>query len=184
MNNKTKSLGAIGLIIGGLLLAIVMFVLFLNQQKEIIRLNDESEELNQQLAAKSIEFEELYVDCLEKTKELEGISQEEVAAAAKKAENGRFHLGISFPTLTNAEGLDLVSQLKTQGYNIWYVNEKKSDLGKMYYYKNGEKKAAELQAFIYSLFSDRSRFKLEKKSGGTGGGIPASIRDNAIIIKI
>lgn len=184
MNQKTQTLGAIGLILVGLVLAIGVFVYFLKQKNEISELRDQAESLNVQLEAKKIEFEELYTDCLEKTRQLEGIDQAEIAAAAKKAENGRFHLGISAPTLTNAEGLELLSVLKNEGFNIWYANEKTGDLGAMYYYQNGESKAAEIKDIIYGLFNDRSRFNLDVKSGGSGSGIPASIRNNTIIIKI
>lgn len=174
MNNKTKSIGAIGLILGGLILAIVMFVIFLNKEKEISKLND-------QLIVKSAEYESLYQDCLKKTEQLEGIDQAEIAAAAKKAENGQFHLGISWPTLTQKEGGDLLVLLKNEGFNIYYENEKTADLGNMYYYNNGVTKAEELKELIYSKFP---RIRLNVKAGGSGSSIPSGIRDNTIIIKI
>jgi hypothetical protein len=184
MDNKKKSIGAIALILIGLFIAIAMFVLFLNQKKEIDNLNTNLEVLNAQFIVKNSEYESLYQDCLNKTLELEGIDQAAIAAAAKKAKNGQFHLGISYPSLTKAEGRNLLSLLKNEGYNIWYDNEKTADLGNMYYYKNGAEKAYELQDLIYGMFTDRNRFKLNIKSGGSGSGIPAGIRDNTILIKI
>ena len=177
MNNKTKSIGAIGLIIIGLILAIVMFVIFLKQKEEIANLNTN-------YLAKSSEYEKLYQDCLEMTKQLEGINQADIAAASKKAENGQFHLGISHPRLTNAEGIELLTLLTNEGFNIWYANEETGDLGNMYYYKNGKNKADEIKEMIYDKFTDRSKFNLNINSGGSGSSIPSGIRDNTILIKI
>ena len=184
MNEKSKSLGAIGLILVGLVLSISMFVLFLNQKQKIQTIKENAELLNIELDKKNLEYETLYLECLEKTKQLEGINQAEIEEAARVARNGRFHLGISAPSLTRAEGLDLLAQLKNEGYTIWYANEKQGDLGKMYYYENGEEKAEVLKTFIHDMFPDRSRFDLVVNTGGEGSGIPPEIRSNTIIIKI
>lgn len=184
MNEKTQSLTAIGLIIAGLILAISMFVLFLKQKGQIEEMKENAELLNVELDKKNLEYETLYLECLEKTKQLEGINQAEIEEAARVARNGRFHLGISAPTLTNAEGLELLSKLKTEGYTIWYANQKPDDLGKMYYYNNGEQKAEELKELIHGMFPNRNRFDLSVSSGGVGSGIPSEIRANTIIIKI
>ena len=176
MQEKTKSISAIALILGGLALMIGMFVIFLNQKNEITALNG-------QLEAKKLEYANLYEECLENSKKLDNIDKAAVDAQYRKAENGKFHLGISSPSLTNAENLEFITHLKQEGYNIWYMNENTGDLGNIYHYKNGVEMAKNLQSYIFEKFPNRSK-KLDIQQGGNGGGIPASIRDYTILIKL
>lgn len=177
MNDKTKSISAIFLILGGLALAIGMFVVFLKQDRKIHSLND-------QINEKNVEYAKLLKDCINDKNKLMEIDSLSAANELKKIKNGEFYLGISSPSLKNAENLELITALKQEGYNIWYANENTGDLGNIYYYKEGATMAVDVQKLIYDMFPDRSRFKLEIQAGGGGDGIPSTIRDHTILIKL
>jgi len=177
MNDKTKSISAIFLILGGLALAIGMFVIFLKQDRKIHSLND-------QINEKNVEYANLLKECINDKNKLMEIDSAAAATELKKIRNGEFYLGVSSPSLKNAENLELITALKQEGYNIWYANENTGDLGNIYYYKEGAAMAADLQKLIYDMFPDRNRFKLKIQAGGSGEGIPSTIRDHAILIKL
>ncbi|MFT4568211.1 MAG: hypothetical protein ACI9FN_003180 [Saprospiraceae bacterium] len=125
----------------------------MNQKKEIEDKEEVIEALLKSEKENSEKYTDLYTKCLETKKRLEVIDSVKFEKEIRIAEKGKYRLGISYPSLTNAEALELSTLLKNEGFRIWYANEKTDDLGNMYYYKNWQDKAKEHQGLIYRSIS-------------------------------